>query len=111
MYSVDKIQRGVARFVETELMPKMDGKDKWIFAGISTLALNKLPQYVKKYSEKEAVKLAGIMTADAVDVEAVIAAIKPAAHQTPAAFKIPFGGVITLTESDLDTILEEIKNA
>lgn len=111
MYSVDQIQRGAARYLETELLPKMDGKDKWIFTGIATIALNKLPQLVKQYSEKEAVKATGIMTADAVDVETLISAVRPAARISPATFQIPMGGKITLTEADLDSLLNEIKKA
>lgn len=111
MYSVDKVQRGIARYLEIELLPKLDGKEKWIITGIATLALNKMPQLVKQYSEKEVIKLADIMTADAIDVDAIANAIKPAARQTPATFQIPFGGKISLTEADIDILLNEIKKA
>lgn len=111
MYSIDKVQRGVARYLEIELLPKLEGKDKWILTGIASLALNKMPELVKRYSQKDIVKLAGIMTADAIDIDAIANAIKPAARQTPATFQIPFGGKISLAEADIDILLNEIKKA
>lgn len=112
MATIAQIQRGVAQYIDTELLPKMEGKDKWIMSALGTLYLAKLPALVQTLAQKEAVKILGIVGADgSVDVDALIDSVRPAARQSSASFSIPFGGTIKLTEADLDTVRKYIANA
>ena len=113
MVSVDKIQRGAARYVDTEILPKVEGKDKWIITSALTLYLAKLPALIQTLKDKDAVKILGIISEDgqSVDIDTLINSVKPAAQQTPAAFKIPFGGTLNLTASDLDSLRNYIMQA
>lgn len=108
MFSYDKVQRGIAKYLDTELIPKLEGKDKWVVSGMAALMLNKIPQMANELSKNEMIKISGIVANEAIDVEAIIKAIKPAARQSPATFQIPLGGTITLTEADLDMIYNNI---
>lgn len=110
MVTVDRIQRGVSRYLDEQLMPHLSGKDRWIMTGIATLALQKLPQIIQSYTSNTAVQMLGIIAPDGtIDVEAIINSIKPAARKTPADIPIPLtGGSITVTEQDLDMILRYI---
>lgn len=105
MLSIDQIQRGAARFVDTELMPKLAGRDKWIVAGVVTLYIKRLPVLVEQLKSKDAVRLLGVIGEDnSVDLEAVYNSIKPAAAQTPVQVNIPMGGTITITGTDIDIL-------
>ena len=105
MISIDQIQRGAARFVDAELMPKLAGRDKWIVAGIVTLYIKRLPALVEQLKSKDAVRLLGVIGEDnRVDLEAVYNSIKPAAAQTPVTVNIPMGGIITITGTDIDIL-------
>lgn len=105
MITLDQIQRGAARFVDTELMPKLSGRDKWIVAGVVTLYIKRLPALVEQLKSKEAVRLLGVIGEDnSVDLEAVYNSIKPAAAQTPVQVNIPMGGMITITGTDIDIL-------
>lgn len=105
MISIDQIQRGASRFVDTELMPKLAGRDKWIVAGVVTLYIKRLPALIEKAKSSEAVKLLDVIGEDnSIDLEAVYNSLKPAAAQTPVTVNIPMGGMITITGTDIDLL-------
>lgn len=113
MVTVDKLQRGLAKYIEEQLLPPMKGADRWIVTGAATMGLAKLPAILQQAQNNAAVKALGLIGADGtIDFEGIIKSVKPAARQTPASFKIPFtSGVITLTENDLDIIARYIEQA
>ena len=112
MVSVEKLQRGIARFIDAEIAPSIEGKDKWILTSIATLYLAKLPGIVAAAKQSPAVKLTGIISDDGmVDIEALINSVRPAARQTAAVINIPFGGALKITEQDLDKLYSYIQQA
>jgi hypothetical protein len=113
MVTIDKVQRGLARYLEEQVLPPMSGGDRWIVTGAATMALAKLPAMIQQAQLNPAVKALGLIGTDGtIDIEGIIKSVKPAARQTTASIKIPFtSGVITLTESDLDTIQRYIEQA
>jgi len=113
MVSIDKIQRGAARYLDAEIMPKAEGKDKWIISAAGTLYLARLPALIQALKSKEAIALLGIISEDgmSVDLDAIMSSIKPAARQAPATIKIPFGGAISFTEGDIDILKNYIMQA
>lgn len=110
MVTIDRVQRGVSRYLDEQLMPHLAGKDRWIMTGIATLGLQKLPQIIQTYGSNPAIQMLGVIAPDGtVDVEAIINSLKPAARVTPAEIPIPLtGGSVTVTEQDLDMILRYI---
>lgn len=109
MTSIDKVQRGIARYLDTELVPKMQGKDKWLITGAATLYLARLPEILNTLNTKPAFKILGLISDDGnIDLDAVVNSVRPAARQTPIVFNIPFGGALTFTENDLDIIVRYI---
>ena len=113
MVSIDKIQRGTARFLDSEIFPKVDGKDKWIISAAGTLYLAKLPALVQTLKAQPAFSVLGVISEDgtSIDLDALLNSIKPAAKQAPAIFKIPFGGTIAISEADLDILHRYIMQA
>lgn len=113
MVTIEKIQCGVARYLDTELLPKVEGRDRWMLTAAVSLYLAKLPALVQSLKDNPALKPLGLISADgtSIDIDALIASVKPAARQTPAVFRVPFGGSISLTETDLDTIRNYIMQA
>ena len=113
MVSIEKIQKGAARYVDVEMLPKLDGKDKWIVAAAVSLYLSRLPAIVQGIKSNPAIKILNIISEDgqSIDLDMLISSIKPAARQAPASFKIPFGGTINFTDSDIDSLKNYIMQA
>lgn len=108
MVTIDQIQRGAARFVDQEMLPKMQGKDKWLVTGIVTLLISKLPSIMESAENNEVIKLLGVVEDGKVDLESLITAVRPAMRATPATIQIPMGGSITIKEADIDMLYQHI---
>lgn len=112
MVAIDKIQKGLVRYADAELLPKMQGKDRWVITGFLTLLAARIPEIVRSAADQPAIKLLGIVGSDgSVDIESLLNSIRPAARQSPAVLSIPFGGDIKFSEADLDTLYSYIVNA
>ena len=112
-YSIDKVQRGLARYLDEEIVSKAEGKSKWLMTGMLTLYTAKLPQIVHQFKNNEAIKVLGIISDDGgIDVEAIAASVRPAARKSPMEITLPFnGGTVRFTESDIDMLLDHISHA
>lgn len=94
MATIQQVQKGLAMFVDRELQPKVSGRDKWILAGAVTMLYP---------------KVAALADANGnIDINAIIEGIRPAAKVSPANITIPFGGTLSLNETDLDKLKEYI---
>lgn len=107
MYNIEKVQQGAARYIESEILPKLDGKSRWLVTGAATLYLAKLPTLINS----PLITATGVVNGTNIDVETLIDSIRPAARKSPAVIDIPLGGRLTLTEQDLDALLNSIKQA
>lgn len=107
MYSIEKVQQGTARYIESEILPQLDGKSRWLVTAAATLYLAKLPAVLNT----PAIAMTGLVNGNTIDVETLINSIRPAAKKSTATINIPLGGKLTLTEADLDALLNSIKQA
>lgn len=113
MVTIDKIQRGVSRYLDEQLMGKMKGLDAWTLPGFATLYLSNLPTIMKDMAAKPVFAYSGLFAADGtVDIERLINSFKPAARKSPATIKLPISNSpITFNEQDLDMLLRYIQQS
>ena len=114
MVTVDKVQRGLAKYIEEQILPPMKGTDRWLVTGAAAMALAKLPAMIQQQLQSGgALKALGVIGTDGtIDIDGIIKSVKPAAKSSPASINIPFtNGTITLTEADLDVIQRYIEQA
>lgn len=105
MVSIDRVQNGIARYIDSEIVSKMSGVNKWVFSAVATAYIADAPKLIERV--KSNAMLAPLELVDAagnVDIEKVYTHLKPAASKCPAPISIPGMGTITLTESDIDTL-------
>ncbi len=108
MVSIDRVQRGISRYLDTELIGKMDGINKWLFAAAASAYIGSAPALLGKIrSNKLLAPLDLVSESGDVDIEKIYAHLKPAAAKCPAPITLPVG-TITLTESDVDAIYNYI---
>lgn len=109
MVSIDRLQNGVARYLEAELVSKMDGLNKWVFSAVATAYIADAPKLMERV--KSSAFLAPLELIDAagnVDIDKVYANLKPAAEKCPAPINVPGIGTITLTAADVDALYNYI---
>ena len=105
MVRIDKVQSGVSRYLDNEVMPKMSGVNRWLFSAAAAAYVAEAPKLVKKLNENKALAALNLVDeAGNVDVEKIYQYIKPAAEKGPAPITLPIVGTLTFTAADVDSL-------
>ena len=106
MVSLDRVQRGAAAYISSELEPQLEGIKKWLFAIASAEAVSSvLPAYLKQLSQNKMVALTGMISDDlSVDIDRLYKRVRPAAERSPARIELPLVGGITFNQDDVDAL-------
>lgn len=111
MVSIDRVKRGIARYLDSELI-KMTGWQKWVFGAGAAMYLENFASVVSKLREHPAVNALGIIneTGD-IAVEKLYQHLRIQAQKGPITFDVPMVGRITLSEADVDKLYQYIMQA
>lgn len=105
MVSIDKVQTGISRYLDNEVVPKMSGANRWLFSAAAAAYVAEAPKLVKKLNENKALAALNLIDeAGNVDVEKIYQSLKPAAAKCPAPITLPIIGTLTFTEQDVDSL-------
>lgn len=109
MVSVQKVQTGIANFVETEVTAQFSGWKKLVANTVVGLYLGKLPDQLQALSAHPMVSSLGLMQDGQVDIDALYAELAKHFSQ-PVAIDIPMLGTAQFTKENLDTLYRMIVN-
>lgn len=105
MVSINRVQTGLSRYLDNEIMPKLSGWQKWVFSAAATAYIADASKVAEKVRASTALApLSLIDEANNIDVEKIYQHLRPAAEKCPAPISIPGMGTITLTVSDVDML-------
>lgn len=105
MVSIDRIQSGISRYLDTEIVPKMSGVNKWLVSAVASAYVSNAPELIRKLNENKAIAALNLIDeAGNVDVEKIYQSLKPAAAKCPAPITLPIIGTLTFTEQDVDSL-------
>lgn len=112
MVSIEKIEQGVANYLDKELMPQLQstGWEKVVVGTAASLAIRKSGAIVAGYKDHKMVKMLGIMDEKGdVDLETLVPELKK--NIPPEGFKVevPIIGTLTFHKEDVDKLYEFIK--
>lgn len=112
MVKVSAVSRGIVNFIDEEILPKMQGWQKWAFGTVAGVMAKKSDSLLNDLAKNPLVKSLGIIDKDGnVDIETIYAELQKQASKTPATIPIPMIGEIRLTSEDVDSLYRYIKNA
>lgn len=112
MVGMDKVQKGLAAFVDRELAPSLSGWDKVIVAGGSGLMIANLPKLIAQYAGNPVVAAMGIYDKEnnLVNIDALYKAASPYIGTEALPVKIPMLGItVKMGKSEIDTLYRYIK--
>lgn len=110
MVRIQSIQNGTLKFIDNELLPKMQGWKKWTFGAAASLWLTNLPNVFQKIKENSFVGSLGIIDESGmINIEKLYAEFYKQAERTPVTFDIPVIGQITLDKTDVEKLYAYIK--
>lgn len=105
MVSIDRVQAGAARYLESEILPKMSGVNKWLVGAAASAYIAEAPALLRKLNENKAVAALNLVDeAGNIDIEKIYQHLKPMAAKCPATVTLPVVGSLTFTEHDIDSL-------
>lgn len=112
MVTVEKIQRGLTRYIEEQLINKTHGIDSWM-VGLVLMYVANIPNIISRAAKQPLYAMSGAFAEDGtVDLDKIILCLKPGAKRNSAEVKLPITGTtINLAEQDLDIIADYIRRA
>lgn len=112
MVSIESIERGMARFVDTEIMPaiKTDGIKGFAIGAAASLLVKRGGNILRSYAKHPLLQQMGLVTADgAVDLDAMRDAAKENIPVGGLQVDLPMGISMRITTADVDNLYEIIR--
>ena len=112
MIPMEKVQSGIAKFVDRDIAPSLTDWDRVLVAGAGGLLTANLPKILAQYEDHPVIKALGVydMEHGTVDVDALYNAAKPYMGAEALPVKIPgIGLTLKLGKQDIDTLYAYIQ--
>lgn len=110
MKSIHHIERGIANYIDDEVMAKFPN-GTWQKVAISSLVAIAVHKYAKLLAENRALQTMGIVEGDMADVEAYAEQLKKSMPDAGVSIDVPMLGEVILKAPDVDEILNYIAKA
>ena len=112
MVSIECIERGLARYVDEELLPNIQqGGAKGFAIGMAaSLLVKRGGNILREYAGKDIVRQMGLVAADgAVDLDAIRDAARANIPQGGLAVDLPMGILLRVNAADVDRLYDMIR--
>ena len=111
MYEYSKVLNGITKYIDTEIVDKIDGWQKWVIGSGIGIALSNSTNLFNQLKDNEIVKMLGIINEEnKIDIEKIYKEFKNQAKKGSISFEVPLVGTLTLNEQDVDKIYDFIRN-
>lgn len=114
MVSVQKIQKGVAAYLDNELMPQLpaNGIEKVLAGTAMSLAIRKSGTIMEQLKDNKSVQMLGIMDAEGnIDLDVLAEELRKNIPIDGVRIDVPIIGGLTFHKEDVGKIQQYIKDA
>lgn len=113
MATIQQIQTGFVRFIDTHIAGAFSGWQRAVIVGGSTLLAANFPNIIKVYGTHPMVTALGVYNPETglIDIDTLYNAFVPHLGAEKIPISIPKMGTIRLGKEEIDTIIRYIKEA
>lgn len=104
MITLEKLKRGLAAYLDEEIVPNLPGWRQFVFGGAAALLISNLDRWM----QHPIVTALGIAKGNMIDVEAAYKEIRKRAN-APFAVNIPGIGEMKFSPEDIDKLYERLR--
>ena len=111
MYTYEKVMLGITKYIDLEILNKIDGWKKWVIGSGISLALANSNNIFDQLKNNSLIKMLDIINNDnSINVDKIYAEIKKQADKSPINVSVPLIGNIMFNSTDVDKLYEYIKS-
>lgn len=109
-YTIEQIQRGTAKYIDSEFTRRITGLNKWAFGALASMAICHLGDIANVLKQNQIASMLGVFKeSGAVDVDTLYTYFKAEADKGTVTIDVPLIGATTLSASDVDKLYACIK--
>lgn len=110
MYHLNQVVSGIQSYVDSEIIQKINGWQRWIIATGISLMLEKSSNIFNSLKSNELVKMLELIDDDdRIDVDAIYRELKKQAERGAITLDLPMLGAVTFTSTDVDRLYSLIQ--
>lgn len=110
MVSYSQVVNGISKFIDQEIINKIQGWQKWVLGTGAGIMLSKSGEIFTQLKENSLVKILGLIDKNnMVDVDTIYSELRKQAEKGAIVADIPMLGKITLTKDDVEKLYTCIK--
>ena len=109
MQHYKEVIRGIVKFIDDDLLPKMHGLNRWLFGTGAGIMASKSEKLFEEFKHKPLIKTLDLINDEGmVDVVCVYKELLRQADHGPVNIEVPMLGTITLDKSDVEKMYRYI---
>lgn len=109
MVSVVAVQKGIANYIDKNLLSQMTPVDKVIKGGLIGIYINGLPNIIEGYVKQAGLDKIGVVTDKGIDIDVIKNSFATQFQNAGAIpFDVPFIGTLTIDAEEIEKIYQEI---
>lgn len=108
MYNYNNVMNGVTKYIDNEIVSKLNDWRGWVLGGALGISLSKFDTVFEELKKNGFVKMLGVVQGDMVDVDTIYKELKKQASKGSITFSIPMIGALTLSDKDVDALYRYI---
>lgn len=111
MVTLSQVQNGLVKYLDTEIMPQINGWQKWVFGAAMSVSLSKAANILNELKENAFIKMLDIIDEnDKIDIDTIYQEFRKQAQKGPVTFNVPIVNLpLTLNSADIDKMYQLIK--
>lgn len=111
MVTLAQVQNGITKYLDTEIMPKIQGWQKWVFGAAMSISLSKVANIFNVLKDNEFVKMLDVIDENNnIDIETIYREFHKQAQKGPITFNVPIVNLpLTLNSADVEKMYNLIK--
>ena len=110
MVTYNQVVNGMSRYIDQEIVNKMQGWQRWALGAGAGIMMNKGTNMFNAFKAHPVVKMLEVIDENGmIDIDTIYAELRKQAEKGSATFDAPMIGTITLTKDDVDKLYRLIK--
>lgn len=111
MYNLNQVMSGLTKFIDNEILTKINGWQKWVIGAGLGIATTKMENIFNSLKHNELIKVLDLIDEnDHINVDVIYEELMKQAQKEPITIDLPMLGALTLKEQDVMSLYNYIKN-